>query len=295
MLRKYRAGLIGAGLAVATFLALVVVVIAGLGLQCRAAGAGFGACFLHSEADVNVASLGGGQGAAAGVDTTALEITPAVPVPKAAPTNQVIEASSDIVPSERLGTAGAAAVAPAVQALPKSFDGLETTPAARTGAPETRQVRTVTIRPETVQPIQPTAPASDAPALAASPEVKGPELPPLAPLKPSSSVQPAEVAIAEPAEVIPEETAALEEPELIAPIPQPRPEQDDDAAQTAVVGRSGVNVRAAPATSGKKLFALTPGQKVTVTKTDKGWLQIRDAKGRTGWLYSTYVSTQKGA
>lgn len=52
----------------------------------------------------------------------------------------------------------------------------------------------------------------------------------------------------------------------------------------------GVNVRASASSSGEKLFALGPGEMVTVVETERGWLRVTDDQGRTGWLYEDFVT-----
>lgn len=52
------------------------------------------------------------------------------------------------------------------------------------------------------------------------------------------------------------------------------------------VGGSGVSVRAGPSKSKSVLFNLAAGQKVTVGARQRGWLQVTDAQGRSGWAYS---------
>jgi len=320
MLRKYRAGLMGAGLAVATFVALIAIVVAGLGLQCRAAGAGFGACFLNAGSDVTIASVNVAQNnrTAEGV-LIQQPAKPAVMAPKTTePPKQVAGPISDAVPAGRLGATSLAPLVPQPMGKappPPAAVPARTAPASDPAAvaaaseavgPGTRQVRTVTIRPEAVQPQpQPAAPEALPPAASAFADRESAILPPLTPTEPivptepAPSEEPAKLALAEPEPATPEVAPAIEQPDMVAPVPLARPDRepakaDDDEktedTKTAVVGRSGVNVRASPATSGKKLFALTPGQKVTVTKTDNGWLQIRDAKGRTGWIYSSFVT-----
>jgi len=56
-----------------------------------------------------------------------------------------------------------------------------------------------------------------------------------------------------------------------------------------IVGGQGVNVRAKPSMSGAKLFALASGEKVTVKQNQRGWLNIVDDQGRSGWAYSDYL------
>jgi len=55
----------------------------------------------------------------------------------------------------------------------------------------------------------------------------------------------------------------------------------------AVIGRQGANVRSAPQTRGSSvLFALAPGEDVTVTQTSKGWSKVVDSSGRSGWVWN---------
>lgn len=62
------------------------------------------------------------------------------------------------------------------------------------------------------------------------------------------------------------------------------------APDRRIVGGSGVNVRSGPSKASSKLFALAAGQEVTVSANDKGWLQVVDAQGRSGWIYKTFLS-----
>lgn len=55
------------------------------------------------------------------------------------------------------------------------------------------------------------------------------------------------------------------------------------------VAGSGVTVRSGPGKSNKSLFNLSGGAPVTVLADSKGWLKIRDAEGRTGWAYKSYI------
>jgi uncharacterized protein YgiM (DUF1202 family) len=52
----------------------------------------------------------------------------------------------------------------------------------------------------------------------------------------------------------------------------------------------GVNVRSGASTSSEKLFALAPGEQITVHDNSRGWLKITDDQGRTGWVYKDFVS-----
>lgn len=55
------------------------------------------------------------------------------------------------------------------------------------------------------------------------------------------------------------------------------------------VASSGVTVRSGPGKSNKSLFNLSGGSQVTVLDDSKGWLKIKDAQGRTGWAYKSYI------
>jgi len=55
------------------------------------------------------------------------------------------------------------------------------------------------------------------------------------------------------------------------------------------VASSGVTVRSGPGKSNKSLFNLSGGSAVTVLDDSKGWLKIKDAQGRTGWAYQSYI------
>lgn len=55
------------------------------------------------------------------------------------------------------------------------------------------------------------------------------------------------------------------------------------------VAGSGVTVRSGPGKSNKQLFNLAGGSAVSVIDDSKGWLKIKDAQGRTGWAYKSYI------
>lgn len=83
-----------------------------------------------------------------------------------------------------------------------------------------------------------------------------------------------------------------------APVaPAAEPVVVDDTVAAAAPGGDlrrvtggGVNVRASASSSGEKIFTLGPGEQVTVTETERGWLKIIDDQGRTGWLYEDFVT-----
>ena len=84
--------------------------------------------------------------------------------------------------------------------------------------------------------------------------------------------------------------------EPAAVLPRPRIDDSrrraaaaDETAETRTVGGRGVNVRSGPSKSNGKLFALAPGEQVRVTQRKRGWLQVVDDSGRSGWIYSSFV------
>lgn len=84
------------------------------------------------------------------------------------------------------------------------------------------------------------------------------------------------------------------------PVPQVIPASLRAAVETApaaggedgtrtVLGQ-GANVRSGPSSSDGALFALAGGETVTVSGEERGWLRVTDDRGRTGWIYSRYLS-----
>lgn len=57
-----------------------------------------------------------------------------------------------------------------------------------------------------------------------------------------------------------------------------------ESGQASVTGK-GANVRASPSKAGKILFALRSGEVVTIVSSKRGWMQVKDDQGRTGWMY----------
>jgi uncharacterized protein YgiM (DUF1202 family) len=57
----------------------------------------------------------------------------------------------------------------------------------------------------------------------------------------------------------------------------------------------GVNFRVKPATSAKLIRGLKKGEQVTVILKDGQWYQVKDSKGKIGWVTasSDYVSLKK--
>lgn len=89
--------------------------------------------------------------------------------------------------------------------------------------------------------------------------------------------------------------ASLLENVDLADVPQVRnppaaeAETPQEATSAKKVAGSGVTVRSGPGKSNKALFNLSGGSQVTVVDDSKGWLKIKDAQGRTGWAYKSYI------
>lgn len=56
------------------------------------------------------------------------------------------------------------------------------------------------------------------------------------------------------------------------------------SGQASVIGK-GANVRGSPSKAGKVLFTLRGGELVSIVSTKRGWMQVKDDQGRTGWMY----------
>lgn len=71
--------------------------------------------------------------------------------------------------------------------------------------------------------------------------------------------------------------------------PAAEPATPAKATSLKKVASSGVTVRSGPGKSNKSLFNLSGGAQVSVLDESKGWLKIKDAQGRTGWAYKSYI------
>ncbi|MGN6684977.1 MAG: SH3 domain-containing protein, partial [Devosia sp.] len=74
-----------------------------------------------------------------------------------------------------------------------------------------------------------------------------------------------------------------------------KPAKTNDAKAAAGAGNAtvlgaGANVRVSPGKSGRVLFALNGGERVTVLDSSRGWLKIQDDQGRIGWIFSDGVT-----
>jgi len=241
-----------------------------------------------------------GTGAGASPELAADQLTtPAVPasepqlsatVPPAAGklpsmTNNNVIANSFAQLKTDLKTKPAAEAKPATEVASVSADKSESTTELTS-----RVVRTITVRPDGT-PIQPevamawadipggrqsgaTEAIDEATARAGSPPTPVPT--------PKAIVRPVQVAIVGPAA-------------NVEPVPAAAGPTASDKTGLWVVGGSGANVRANPSKgSGNVLFALRAGEKVTVVERKRGWMKITDDQGRSGWIYSDYLSKSAG-
>lgn len=81
------------------------------------------------------------------------------------------------------------------------------------------------------------------------------------------------------------QTVADLSPDTAADAPPPAKSTPAVKSGQATVTGKGANVRAAPSKAGKVLFALGGGKTVTIVGSKRGWMQVKDDQGRTGWMY----------
>lgn len=60
-------------------------------------------------------------------------------------------------------------------------------------------------------------------------------------------------------------------------------------AFTHTVAASSLRVRTGPNKNTPQVFVLENGAQVTALRTERGWLEVRDRDGRTGWVYGKYL------
>jgi uncharacterized protein YgiM (DUF1202 family) len=70
----------------------------------------------------------------------------------------------------------------------------------------------------------------------------------------------------------------------LSPVPESKAATPLKSGQASVTGK-GANVRTSPSKAGKILFALRSGEVVTIVGSKRGWMQVKDDQGRTGWMY----------
>lgn len=90
--------------------------------------------------------------------------------------------------------------------------------------------------------------------------------------------------------VLPVRAQPAEAPPVGAPAEEAPTVAATAGSETRTVAGAGVNVRSSPSKGGEKLFALAGGKEVTVMENQRGWLRVVDAEGRSGWVYSSFLS-----
>jgi hypothetical protein len=204
----------------------------------------------------------------------------------AKPTAEIaqVEASSVPVPVPSLTNnevvSSTFAVLNAALQAPQSVTSLATIPASATAssAPDdglrTRIVQTTVIH------------VSD---IGSSPNVRVPD--PLAASSAPAAALPTVAPLAPPAGS-PIITASLPTTDTTPPV-KPKPAvivaPKPHVSNVTITGQ-GANARSSPTMGAGVLFALTGGTKVVVLGDQRGWLQVKDPRGRTGWVYSDFVS-----
>lgn len=68
---------------------------------------------------------------------------------------------------------------------------------------------------------------------------------------------------------------------------------DEKMERTRTVTADILNVRKEPSLDGEIIGKLTMGEKITIQKEDKDWLQI-NYEGEYGWIHKNYVAIEKG-
>jgi hypothetical protein len=159
--------------------------------------------------------------------------------------------------------------------IAQTFAALDPEFTAPSGELTARKVRTVSIGPDgmpVIEGAQPAATEAPAPVESVAEEEPPPE-------EASAPVQVAEAEEPEPEPVVADEPPVEEDATAAAYAPV--------RGGDAVIGRQGANVRSAPKTRGSSvLFALAPGEDVTVTQTSNGWSKVVDKSGRSGWVWN---------
>ena len=66
----------------------------------------------------------------------------------------------------------------------------------------------------------------------------------------------------------------------------------DAAAQAWVSGDRVLNLRTGAAENDHAIGVLRTGDPVTVLRRDGGWVEVRDERGRTGWVLGSYLTDE---
>jgi len=230
---------------------------------------------------------------------TSCGAVPSVPGPKdaataplrfAAPAAAVVkvaaaEPTAPTLTDNEVVSATFATLQPALQALPPVSTSFKSTAAADDSPLATRTVKTVSIH------------ADGTPATADVPETPATQIamasvPAVAPLVAPAANDDAAAAIdaAAPSPVIAKPQATEKLALVEEPAPAPVKPKKTSSAKYMVVTGQGANVHSSAGSSSKVVFALAGGNKVTVLDSNRGWIHITDAKGRSGWMYKDYLS-----
>lgn len=284
LLAKPPAGLwIRLGAAALAMLIVLGVATVALPLRCLSSARDFRSCFASADAFLDRPSVPApfGRPAPAGVALAPVASrTPgatAEPAPAPAPTPAgLIDATFGLLQPAAEAPAAGPPAAPVgdtggVTVVPKT---------PRAGGPTTRRVATVTIRGDGSATPSATVAAPSAPAPSAAAAADTPAAGTPAPGMADTAASAADNGTV---------------PAAGLPWPQPRPEAvaphaTAPASGVLRVSGSGANVRAGPSKSQTRLFALAPGQKVTVTESRRGWRRITDERGRQGWVDADYLT-----
>ncbi len=88
-----------------------------------------------------------------------------------------------------------------------------------------------------------------------------------------------------------EEDALTEDDEIDLGEDEPEDPVVEVAAHIRYISGDNVNLRSEPAIESESLGRLDLGEKVTCTGETAEWMKVKDAKGREGFIFATYTST----
>ncbi len=277
-----------------TVLVVLGVVVMGLPLQCNLGLSWDNTC----------------PAGTAGASTIRPVLTPTEPtktVPPRSPAaiqpaaNQASAGTAQNLVAATFGRLGPAATQPQVVA-PAAALSAPVAPSVAAGPSQsaasqlaTRVVKTLAVGPDgSVGNVAPAGSATQPVPLAALPARAASSAPPATSVAQAQSTVTQAAAPASPATAadpptpLPAVEAAPTTPRVAAPAPRAAVQAVASTGSVRIVGGSGVTVRSLPGHNGGRLFALSPGEHVTVSATQRGWLRITTSKGQSGWAYSSF-------
>lgn len=278
---RLRAYGVAAGLAVVTASGIVGVAAVALGVSISPCGAGGAGCAPEERAAASVAAVPADD---SGVEAAVLAEPATAELPRRGP--QAVDAAAAAVMADQIEMASIS-VAPALPTAATETRPAATAAAALRSAPLPvpgplaamgvldEDAEQVVASELSVVPSDAARSALEAVTVGAGPSTPG--------VAAATGMDSGEVATAPPAAV---ELAVAPRPSA-APDREPEPEPQAAPAIRTVAG-AGVNVRSGPSNGSGKLFALAGGTTVEVTGEDRGWLNVVDAEGRSGWAYSEF-------